>query len=116
MSRSAAVRCLPPCPSHEASEDTKEQPPASGRRLTRSSSSSPSGNGGGTSSPKAYSSQVGAAPEEEPQPLLPPRGSPFVRCGPMRVAFSEPLAAASAERLQESVAATFRALEAQHRL
>lgn len=45
-----------------------------------------------------------------------PRGSPFVRSGPVRVAFSEPIAAASAEQMQESVVATFRAIKARYRV
>jgi 1-acyl-sn-glycerol-3-phosphate acyltransferase len=47
-----------------------------------------------------------------------PRGSPFVRRGPIRVVFPEPIAAAgeTAERLQELVATTFRETKARHRL
>lgn len=47
-----------------------------------------------------------------------PRGSPFVRRGPVRVVFSEPIPTAgeAPARLQEIVAATFRETKARHRL
>jgi len=47
-----------------------------------------------------------------------PRGSPFVRRGPMRVVFSEPIPTAGEadERLREVVSGTFRALKERYRV
>lgn len=47
-----------------------------------------------------------------------PRGSPFVRAGPMRVVFSDPLPVGgkAAEQVREAVAATFRETKARHRV